>query len=94
MLERLIRSAKCPRLLYAQHIKAWGIEMFHAVCAKDIEGVVAKRKDGVYAADERWLKIKNPNYSQVEGRRELFESMRPGPQKAKHRAAWDEKTGS
>jgi bifunctional non-homologous end joining protein LigD len=94
MLERLIRSAKCPRLLYAQHIKAWGIEMFRAVCAKDIEGIVAKRKNGIYAAGERWLKIKNPNYTQAEGRRELFESMRPGPQKARHRATLDEKTGA
>ncbi|MFY9527864.1 MAG: hypothetical protein WAR24_03045, partial [Candidatus Acidiferrales bacterium] len=65
MLERLIRSAKCPRLIYAQHIKAWGIEMFHAMCAKDIEGIVAKRKNGIYVTGERWFKIKNPNYAQA-----------------------------
>jgi bifunctional non-homologous end joining protein LigD len=94
MLERLIRSAKCPRLLYAQHIKAWGIEMFHAVCAKNIEGIVAKRKSGIYAPGERWLKIKNLNYTQAEGRRELFDSMRPGPKKAKSRTARDEKIGA
>jgi bifunctional non-homologous end joining protein LigD len=94
MLERLIRSAKCPRLLYAQHIKAWGIEMFHALCAKDIEGIVAKRKNGIYVTGERWLKIKNPNYTQAEGRRELFDSFRPGPKKAEQRAVLDEKTGA
>jgi bifunctional non-homologous end joining protein LigD len=94
ILERLIRSAKCPRLLYAQHIKAWGIEMFHAVYAKDIEGIVAKREDGLYEPGERWLKIKNPRYTRDEGKRELFESMRPGPKKAKPQTALDEKTGA
>jgi len=39
---------------------------------------VAKRKDGSYVADDRrssWVKIKNPNYSQLEGREELFERI-------------------
>jgi ATP-dependent DNA ligase len=40
----------------------------------DLEGIVAKRKDGVYTPDETtWVKIRNPRYSQMEGRRELFE---------------------
>jgi hypothetical protein len=32
---------------------------------------VAKRRDAAYG--EQWFKIRNPNYSQYEGRRELFE---------------------
>ncbi len=32
---------------------------------------MAKLKHGCYG--ERWLKIRNPQYSQREGRRELFE---------------------
>ena len=32
---------------------------------------MAKLKHGAYC--ERWYKIRNPNYSQYEGRRELFE---------------------
>jgi hypothetical protein len=32
-----------------------------------------KEKAGVYA-EHRWLKIKNSNYSQSEGRREMFEA--------------------
>ena len=40
----------------------------------DLEGIVAKRKDGLYTPDETsWVKIRNPKYSQMEGRRELFE---------------------
>jgi bifunctional non-homologous end joining protein LigD len=50
-----------------------GQRLFELMCAHDLEGVVAKRlKDG-YGAHARWLKIKNPGYSQNEGRRELFD---------------------
>lgn len=94
MLQRLIQSAKYPRLLYAQHVEARGVEMFEAVCAEDIEGIVAKRKNGIYVPGERWLKIKNSLYTQAEGRRELFESMRPGSKKAKSRTVLDERTGA
>jgi ATP-dependent DNA ligase len=38
---------------------------------QDLEGIVAKAKDGAYG--EKWFKIRNPGYSQYEGRRELFE---------------------
>jgi bifunctional non-homologous end joining protein LigD len=50
-----------------------GHQLFELMCAHDLEGVVAKRlKDG-YGSPVRWLKIKNPSYSQNEGRRELFD---------------------
>ena len=50
-----------------------GHKLFELMCAHDLEGVVAKRlKDG-YGSHVRWLKIKNPSYSQNEGRRELFD---------------------
>jgi ATP-dependent DNA ligase len=43
----------------------------------DLEGIVAKRKDSLYRATEKpspyWVKIKNPRYSQAEGREELFD---------------------
>ena len=38
----------------------------------DLEGIVAKRKEGAYSASTPWLKIKNPHYRQAEGRGELF----------------------
>jgi bifunctional non-homologous end joining protein LigD len=50
-----------------------GCKLFELMCEHDLEGIVAKRlKDG-YGARVRWLKIKNPSYSQNEGRRELFD---------------------
>jgi hypothetical protein len=38
---------------------------------KDLEGIVTKRRDGAYGVD--WFKIRNPRYSQYEGRRDFFE---------------------
>jgi ATP-dependent DNA ligase len=47
------------------------------VCGLDLEGVVVKRKDSPYRATQKpspdWIKIKNPRYSQAEGREELFD---------------------
>jgi len=72
-LARLVRAAKCSRLLYAQHIEQHGTGLFAEICARDLEGIVAKRKLGIYKDDgNTWLKVKNPTYSQAEGRRELL----------------------
>ena len=69
----LIRKSRCPRLLYAQHVDAAGKELFHEICRCDLEGIVAKRKMGMYREDRPdWLKIKNRTYSQAEGRHELL----------------------
>jgi len=57
----------------ALSVTGTGHKLFDLMCANDLEGVVAKRlKDG-YGSRVRWLKIKNPSYSQNEGRRELFD---------------------
>jgi ATP-dependent DNA ligase len=77
ILRKLIRSAKCDRLLFAQYVERDGVKLFRAVCAKDVEGAVAKRKAGTYQAGERWFKIRNRDYSQMPGRHELFDSFRP-----------------
>jgi ATP-dependent DNA ligase len=46
---------------------------FAEICTRDLEGIVAKRKLGIYKDDAPgWLKLKNPTYSQVEGRHELL----------------------
>jgi bifunctional non-homologous end joining protein LigD len=81
ILRKLIRAAKCDRLLFAQHIERDGTKLFRAVCAKDAEGIVAKRKDEPYQAGTRWFKIRNRSYSQIEGRHELFDSFH-GPKPA------------
>jgi ATP-dependent DNA ligase len=50
-----------------------GHKLFELMCTHDLEGVVAKRLKDPYGSRVRWLKIKNPSYSQNEGRRELFD---------------------
>jgi hypothetical protein len=44
--------------------------------AHDLEGIVATRLDDPDDSRVRWLKIKNPDYSQKEGRGELFNQPR------------------
>ena len=51
-----------------------GGELFERACGLELEGIVAKRRNRLYTPKETsWVEIKNPNYSQAEGRRELFE---------------------
>ena len=67
------------RLLYVDPIADRGTDLFRLACRRDLEGVVAKWSNGTYQCDGRatsWLKIKNPEYSQMDGRRELFETRR------------------
>lgn len=69
----LIQSGKCERIVYAQHIEAEGKRFFEEICARDLEGIVAKRKSGIYKDDgDEWLKVKNRTYAQAEGRHELL----------------------
>jgi hypothetical protein len=75
ILEKLVKDR--PGVLYAQHFDGKeGAALFRLVCEQDLEGVVAKRKDAAYG--DGWYKIRNPDYSQYEGRRELFEKRRGG----------------
>ena len=65
------------RLLYLVHIERRGKDLFEKIRALDLEGIVAKRKDGPYDTRRpRWIKIKNPHYSQAAGRHELFHPRR------------------
>ena len=68
-LERIVRAH--PSVLFAQHVESLGCQLFNIVREQDLEGIVAKRKGAAYGVD--WFKIRNPGYSQYEGRRELFE---------------------
>lgn len=77
------------RLRYVDHVKGRGIDLYRAACSRDLEGIVAKWARGQYATDgvsTSWLKIKNPQYSQWEGRRELFEARRDRRQRS--RSGW------
>jgi|SRR4051794_31331799 ATP-dependent DNA ligase len=64
------------RSVYHDHVAERGAELFERVCREDCEGIVAKSKHGRYHADgvtTSWFKIKNPDYSHMVGRREVFE---------------------
>ena len=72
---RKLTSRTRSRVLYLDHIKGKGVELFEQCCALDLEGIVAKPKDSPYrklGGKPLWIKIKNPDYSQAHGRRELF----------------------
>jgi bifunctional non-homologous end joining protein LigD len=86
-LRRLIPSVP-TRLLYVDHVQARGRDFFQVACAHDLEGIVAKLASGRYHADgtsTNWCKIKNPGYTQMTSRHELFES-RTGTTRARKKA--------
>jgi ATP-dependent DNA ligase len=60
-------------LLFAGHVEGRGKALFRAVCEQNLEGIVAKRKIAPYRK-VGWLKIKNKNYTEADGRRKLFDS--------------------
>jgi ATP-dependent DNA ligase len=74
-----VLPAHNSRLLYVDHVRRRGIDLFREMCARDCEGIVAKWKHGTYRNDgvqTSWLKVRNPEYSPMRGRRELFEQRR------------------
>jgi hypothetical protein len=74
---RLIRGR--AGLLFAEQIQGGGIELFQAVCARDLEGIVAKHRLGPYTATpQTWFKVLNPDYTQKRGRKEMFERRQQG----------------
>jgi ATP-dependent DNA ligase len=55
--------------------------MYTEICNRDMEGIVCKPLISPYhnvGGRTTWIKVKNPNYSQAEGRRELFNKRRGG----------------
>jgi bifunctional non-homologous end joining protein LigD len=71
------------RVRLVEHVDGRGVDFFRAACEHDLEGIVAKWKGGTYQSGPRtsWLKIRNPEYSQWENRRELFEARRDSGQR-------------
>jgi len=71
----LPKNSEC--LMYCDHVERDGESLFGLVCENDLEGIVAKRKFDPYIPGQAsWLKIRNTNYSQWEGREELFNRER------------------
>src|SRR5215471_19212269 len=65
-----------PIVSEALSVAGRGRALFELMCANDLEGVVAKRLADPYDSRIRRLKIKNPDYSQKEGRGDLFNGPR------------------
>jgi bifunctional non-homologous end joining protein LigD len=77
------------RLLYVDDLPRRGTALFNAARDRDLEGIVGKWRDGRYERDgvsTSWLKMKNPQYSQMVGRRQLFETRRD--QRQSRRRDW------
>ena len=67
-----------PIVFEALSVTGRGRELFELMCAHDLEGIVAKRLADLYDPQAQWLKIKNPDYSQKEGRGDLFNARGSG----------------
>ena len=62
------------RLRYHGHVTRHGCALYQLSCERDLEGIVAKHRDGPYdTLKPAWIKIKNPDYSQKQRRQELLE---------------------
>jgi bifunctional non-homologous end joining protein LigD len=74
ILRRLV-PRRSSFVLFAGHIEARGCDFYRLVCARDLEGIVAKWKSAPYRPDvapSSWIKVKNPEYSRARDRAELF----------------------
>jgi bifunctional non-homologous end joining protein LigD len=72
--KRLLRGLVQPPVLYVDYFEARGVDLFKAACERDLEGIVAKLAIGRYEPTATtWVKIKNPTYSQAEGRADFFD---------------------
>jgi bifunctional non-homologous end joining protein LigD len=63
------------RAIFVDHIVGRGKALYKQICEMDLEGIVCKPSLSPYrtvGGTTTWIKIKNPNYSQKEGRGELF----------------------
>jgi ATP-dependent DNA ligase len=73
---RSIMPTSSKYLLCVDHVGGLGESLFQAVCRRDLEGIVAKHRHSRYTSEDgnpAWVKIRNPQYSQIIGRHELFE---------------------
>ncbi len=77
-LRRLIKKS-AKRTFFVDHIRGEGSLMYQQICEMDMEGIVAKPLMSSYRplrGQTTWIKVKNPKYTQAEGRSELFNGRR------------------
>lgn len=79
-LRRLIPRRQRSRLQYLAHVRGRGVGLFGLACERDLEGIVGKWMHARYTAGDRttWVKVKNPDYTQMRDRAELFD-VKPKP---------------
>jgi ATP-dependent DNA ligase len=65
-----------PEMFKTMVVEEHGLALFEAVKRLDLEGVVAKRIVEPYGSATPWYKVLNLEYSQKEGRGELFDWRR------------------
>jgi bifunctional non-homologous end joining protein LigD len=65
-----------PTVFKSMTVEEHGLALFEAVKRLDLEGIVGKRKADTYGPRSQWFKVMNPDYSQKEGRADLFERRR------------------
>ncbi len=70
------RAAATLPFALLSHIENDGGALFRAVCEQDLEGIVAKLKNGTCSEPSSWIEVKNPHYSQAVGRHERFDRMK------------------
>jgi len=69
----LIGTPQTPPILRATQITDSVDQFFKRVVEEDLEGLVAKHKDGLYRPPStRWYKLLNPSYSQTVYKRKVF----------------------
>jgi len=81
-LRQLIGKSDCERIIYVQHIEMCGCVLYRAICKKDLEGIICKKKNGTYSVSGQWLKVLNPNYTQHEDRHEIFTALQNSASRA------------
>lgn len=75
---RYVLRGRSPFVRYVEHVAGCGLGLFDLARAHDMEGIVAKWKDGLYRATKpsSWLTIKNADYTQARDRYGLFAARR------------------
>jgi ATP-dependent DNA ligase len=60
----------------SDHVENDGRLLFEQIVKLNLEGMICKRKSSPYRLTEKpspnWIKVKNPRYSQAEGREEMI----------------------
>jgi bifunctional non-homologous end joining protein LigD len=93
LLDQLFKSFKSARVTQTEYIVGKGAQVFENACKMNLEGIIAKKIDGVYQSrrTKNWLKLKCTHeeeyiiigFTQPQGTRKFFGSLLLGYYKNK-----------